>query len=57
MTDQLACEGGRPVGETILVFDGPAIVQDEIDEVADTVCHAYPTARPHSLSPTFSHIS
>ncbi len=37
MTDQLACEGGKPVRETFLVFGSPAIEQDEIEEVADSL--------------------
>lgn len=37
MTDPLACKGGKPVRDTFLVFGSPAIEQDEIDEVVDSL--------------------
>ena len=37
MTDPLACEGGKPVRETFLIFGSPAIEDEEIDEVVDTL--------------------
>ena len=37
MTSKLAIEGGRPVREDYLVFGQPVLLQDEIDEVVDSL--------------------